>query len=372
MSRTPCSIARGPVLAAALLALALLAGACGGESGASAESEPPAAAEEPSAAATAAADDDPLAALASAAAEEGPVIWYESTPTEDMQPAIDAFTEQYPDVEVEHVRIEGGRQVAARIIQESQAGGETADIGTSGPDNIVEMQERGLLAELTTDELMVDEEVLPAPYALVTAASVYIALHNTDAVSAEDAPASWEDLADERWRGQLGTWAVPAAQANLAAEWGEERAREYTEQLAAQEPKLYASTFPLAADVGSGEVPVALGIYHTAQPPIEAGAPIEVTFLEPTAMSTIYTGLVAESPNPNAARLFLSWLHSDEGAQAYEAATGRGNPYLATETAELLADRTISEWPLEETQKLQELQDEFRPILEAGGTPVEE
>lgn len=362
-------------LALLVIVGAVITSACGGgdaeQPGGDAPQET-AAADDAAATGDAAGGDEPLAQLAEAAAGEGPVIWYESTPTEQMQPVLDAFNQRFPESEVEHVRIEAGREVGARIVQESQAGAETADIGTSGADVILELQDRDLLAELDAAELQVSQEVLPAPYyALATAVSTYVGLYNTDEVAEGDAPASWEELVDPRWQGSFATWSVPAAQAHLAQEWGEERVREYVQQMAALQPRLYASTFPLASDVGSGQVPVALGIYHSAQPPIEAGAPIGVALLEPTSVSTIYTGLVADSPNANAAKLFAAWLHTDEGAQAYEAATGRGSQYLDTETAALLEGRTIAEWPLEETPTLRELTEEFTAILESSGTPVE-
>lgn len=314
---------------------------------------------------------DSLARLAAAAEGQGPVVWYESTPTEEIQGVVDAFMERFPGVGLEHVRLEGGSGVAARIVQERQANAPTADVGTSGPDTILELTDREALETLSAEDLGISEQLLPDPTALATAVSTYVALYNTDAISSEDAPSEWEDLVDPRWQGQLGTWAIAAGQANLASAWGEERTTELVEQMAALQPRLYSSTFPLAADVGSGELPVALGIYHTAQPPIEAGAPLEISLLDPTPVSTIYSGLVEGSPNLDAAKLFLAWLHSDEGNQAYEEATGRGSPFLDTQTAELLADRELAEWPISERTTLERLLDEYSTLLEQGGSVVD-
>jgi iron(III) transport system substrate-binding protein len=274
-----------------------------------------------------------LRELADAASSEGPVIWYESTPPEQIDGVIKAFNERYPDVRVEQVRSVGGRDVAARIVQESRANAETADIATSGITVIHELEERGLLADLSADELEVNKKVIPVPYAMVTAASVDVALYNSEQVSEEEAPKSWEDLLDPKWKGKLGAWAIPTGLSNLPEVWGQERTTRYVEDFAAQQPRLYSSTFPLASDVGTGEVPVALAFYHSAQPPIKGGAPIKINMLDPTPIATIFTGLVKDTPNPNAAKLFLSWLHSDEGARAYEDATYRGNPYLGTKSA---------------------------------------
>lgn len=311
-------------------------------------------------------------ALEEAAPSEGTVIWYESTPPEQMDRVIQAFNERYPDVEVEQVRSVGGRDVAARIVQESRANAETADIATSGITVIQELEERDLLAELSADELEVTEEVIPAPYAMATAASVDVVIYNGEQVSSEEAPRTWEDLLDPRWKGRVGAWAIPTGLSNLPEVWGQERTTRYVSDFAAQQPRLYASTFPLASDVGTGELPVALAFYHSAQPPIEGGAPIEINLLDPTPVATIYTGLVKDTPNPNAAKLFLSWLHSDEGARAYEEATYRGNPYLDTETARLLEGRQVAEYGFEEIDTYSNLLERYSTILEEGGTTVED
>lgn len=370
---------------ALLMMLLLVLAACGGggapdeesagsasasDSAASGDSDASGASE--SSAPSGEASEDPLAGLAAQAEGQGPVVWYESTPTEEIQGVVDAFEERFPGIGLEHVRLEGGAGVAARIVQERQANAPTADVGTSGPDTILELTDREALETLSAEELGVPSEVLPDPTALATAVSTYVALYNTEAVSSADAPASWEDLVDPRWEGAIGTWAIAAAQANLASAWGEDRTTEYVQQMASLQPRLYPSTFPLAADVGSGELPVALGIYHTAQPPIEAGAPLEINLLDPTPVSTIYSGLVEGSPNLEAAKLFLAWLHSDEGNQAYEDATRRGSPFLDTQTAELLSDRELAEWPISERPTLERLLDEYSTILEEGGSPVED
>ena len=307
--------------------------------------------------------------LAAAAAEEDPVLWYESTPEEDMVPLIEAFNAEYPEIEIEQIRLVGGTDIGARIVQENQAGAETADIATSGASTAQVLQERNVLAEIDGGELGIPDELMPNPHLIATAASVYVILYNSDLVPEDEAPESWEDLLDERWAGELGLWTIPAAQAHLAEEWGEERTTEYVQDLAALQPKLYSSTFPLAADVGAGEVPAALGILHAAQPTIDAGAPVEVSVLEPTPLNTIYSVMIEGTPSPNASKVFLHWLHTEEGAQAYENATGRGNPYMASEAAELLADVTIAEWPPGDTT-YGELMDRYREILEEGASEV--
>ena len=71
-----------------------------------------------------------LDALAAEAADGPPVVWYESSPEDQADRIIEAFNEAYPDIDVQHVRITGGNQLAARAVQETQARGHTADLPT--------------------------------------------------------------------------------------------------------------------------------------------------------------------------------------------------------------------------------------------------
>src|ERR1700704_2524792 len=69
---------------------------------------------------------DAVQELAAAAAKKGPVIWYESSPPEAILKIAAAFNKRYPDIKTQFVRNTGGGGIAARVIQESEAGAATA------------------------------------------------------------------------------------------------------------------------------------------------------------------------------------------------------------------------------------------------------
>ena len=303
-----------------------------------------------------------------AQAAEGPmVLWYESSQSEQAAEIIDAFNATYPDIPVEHVRSTGGNNIAVMIQQEAQAGVETASLATGGISHLSALEEAGLLMDLP--DLGIEEALVSGDHLVNTAASVYVALRNTDAVADDEAPTTWDAFLDPKWKGRIGTWIRAAGFANLAQQVGEAEAQRLVEGFAAQEPLLYQSTFPLAQQVAAGEVDVAMGIYHTAQPPIQAGAPLKVGALDPTPMNTIWSGVVEAGGNTAGAAVFLAWLVSPEGAAAYEAATDRGNALIAgTNTAALLEGVTLAEWPPAETETYTELQTRFNEILASGGT----
>jgi ABC-type Fe3+ transport system substrate-binding protein len=320
---------------------------------------------------TGAAHAQPSDELVAEAQEGGTVLWYESSQAEQAAQIIDAFNESYPDIVVEHVRVTGGNGLGATIIQEAQAGAETASLATGGVSHLGALLERDLLAEVP-EGANIDERLMQGDHLVNTAASVYVAVWNTDAVAEGDEPTSWEDFLEDQWQGRIGTWVISAGFSNLAAEYGEEETRALVEQFAAQEPLLYRSTYPLAQQVAAGEVDVAMGIYHTAQPPIQAGAPIEVGALDPTPMNTIWSGIVNAGDNQAGAAVLMSWLVSPEGAIAYENATNRGNAIVeGTNTSALLEGATLSEWSYEQTDSYRGLMEEFNETLATGGTSVE-
>jgi ABC-type Fe3+ transport system substrate-binding protein len=309
-----------------------------------------------------------LEALAAAAEKEGPVVWYESSPADQAAKIVAAFAKRWPKVKVEHVRIVGGNEFPARIMRESQANSPTADVGSGGADHVWALAERNLLAKLDWSTIGIPKALAATDFAVVSAASVYVLLWNTTKVKDDEAPKSWDDLVDPKWRGRVGTWVRSAGIAHLPKVWGAARTDAWVAKLVAQKPFLFKSTFPLAQQVAAGEVDVAIGIYHTAQPPIKKGAPIKVRALDPTPISSIFSSITAKARNPNGAKLLMAWLHSAEGAAAYEEATDRGNHLIpATATAKLLAGRTVAEFPADETATYSAFAKKYDEMLAKAG-----
>jgi len=305
--------------------------------------------------------------LVKQAAAAGPINWYESSPPEQGAEIVAAFKKHYPDLDLRHVRVPGGNDLPARIIQESQASDGTADVASAGAGHIWELAKRDLARPLADAGVTLPADLTPVPFGMVTAASIYCLVWNTQAVPAGEEPKTWQDMLDPRWKDRCGTWVLAVAFTHLAKDWGYDKAKSYLEAFAAQKPLLYKSTFPLAQQVAAGEVDVAIGIYHTAQPPIDAGAPIKVKAFDPVPTSTIYSIIPTKARNPAGAAVLLHWLSTPEGALAYEAATSRGNPRIAeTKTAQLLAGKDISEFPPDETDEYSRILKEFNQILADG------
>lgn len=311
---------------------------------------------------------NPLDALAETAAGQGPVVWYESSPEEQIDQVIEAFNAVYPDVEIQYVRLVGGNNLASRAVQEMQAQNRTADVVTGGADHVWQLAERGYMESVDWQALGLGENLTPTDFAVATTASVYVVLWNTDKVKDEEVPTTWEAVIDPKWTGRIGHWVRAASFAQLADYWGVEEARKKLEDFVKLKPFLFKSTFPLAQQVAAGEVDLAIGFYHTAQPPILAGAPLKALALDVTPMHTIYSGVTKNARNLDGAKLLVAWLSTPEGALAYESATHRGNPLIeSTNTYALLQGKTIVEWAPEKSVELGVVNEEFNKILAAAG-----
>ena len=303
-----------------------------------------------------------------AAANEHPVVWYESSKEDQIEKVIAKFNERYPDVKVQHLRVAGGNKMTGRIIQEVQGQGYTGDLVTTGAAQAWEMNDRSLLQSADWQALGVPKKLTPVDFTVAIAASVYVIIINTDRVKPADEPKGWDDINDPKWKGRMGSWVRAGAHTQMAKVWGVEKAQAELEEYVKLQPLLFKSTFPLAQQVGAGEVDIAIGFFHTAQPPMDAGAPVKRIALDPAPMHTIYTSMTKGARNTPGAKLFLSWLATPEGAAAYEGATSRGNHLMeGTKTYDLVKNAEVAEWPAEETDKYQETFAVFNKILGSAG-----
>ena len=142
--------------------------------------------------------------LYAAAKQEGKIVVYTGRTVTAMQILSKAFSEKYPGVEVDFFRA-GLSQVMERFSTESAAGKHSADVVDLVVRRSKEAHSKGLVTPYTPPALanypanMQVEGGIYVPYALHLGSFAW----NTDLVSAEDVPQTWEDLLDPKWKGKL-------------------------------------------------------------------------------------------------------------------------------------------------------------------------
>jgi iron(III) transport system substrate-binding protein len=296
-----------PLLATVVLILS----ACGGGA-VQAPSGSPAASAAATLAATSAPSPVPSPVDLAAAKAEGTLSWYTSTPQNQAQKIADMFTAK-TGIKVQLFR-SGGEAVMTRFLTEQDAGKTAADVvTTSDPAAFNGLARDGKLLAFTP----AGAELVPAsakgPNALWISQrlNLIVPAYRTDKVTSP--PASWKDLADPRFKGQL-VMADPAftsfaylvvhslsRDSNLG--W------DYFKKLAANGTMIVQGHAQLATALISGERTVAIesdaGQLFTD---IQKGAPIKI--LSPTEGVFLINSPMAipvKAPHPNAARAFVEF-----------------------------------------------------------------
>ena len=103
-------------------------------------------------------------------------------------------------------------------------------------------------------------------------------------------------------------------------ELGEERAREYLKKLALQKPAPIGAAARVVIDqVIAGEYAIALQSFpENAIFSASKGAPVKWIPMKPTMTGIVSTvGVLANSPNPNAAKLLVEYMLEEEGQKLY-------------------------------------------------------
>ena len=256
-----------------------------------------------------------------AAKKEGKVVWYTSLALPSAEKVAKLFEAAYPGIKVE-VHRSGSERILGRVMQELKANIKNADIvHTSDAGHFVMFKEKGLLLKHTPAGV----DAFPAGfkdkdgYYYGLRATVSAIAYNTKAISAAEAPRSWKDLLDPKWKGKLVT-AHPgysgvitthvAALVNLHG-W------DYFKQLAQNRLMLVQSAVDPSGVVASGERPVAVnGGDYTFYQTKKKGNPVEIVYpKEGVPLIVSPTAIMSFAPHPNASKLFTDFTFSREVQQ---------------------------------------------------------
>jgi iron(III) transport system substrate-binding protein len=263
------------------------------------------------------------AALEAAARKEGTLTWYiAQVDGETAEVMGKAFSAQYPDVKVSVIRTTG--QVAyERLLQDLKNDAPQCDVfSTTDIAHMPALMKRKALANYTPDNAA---SLAPAfqglgqdGYCYPNHSTLMLIIANTQHVKPEEAPKNWPDLLDPKWKGRVafghpafsgyvGVWTV---QMRKLYGW------DYFDKLAKNNPRIGRSGNDPITLLNAGECVTGLGPLATALLTASKGNPMQVIY--PTDGSVLCTGpsgVLANAPHPNAARLFMNWLLSKQCAQ---------------------------------------------------------
>ena len=256
----------------------------------------------------------PAATLLEAARKEGRVVVYTASFTEVMQEVVNDFNKHFPFIKVEVVRASGG-QLITRVQTEAAAGKLTADV--------VDHSDRALMKRI--EDLFQDyappnaADYLPASlvstklWPTITPCWVIVSQSELQ----KNPPKTWWDLCKPEYAdGQIGTVIGPSGGTTWTRIMFERQVlgEDYWPKQAAVKPRLYPSGAPLSDALVRGEVTIAPLIHNIIYPKKLQGAPVEIVFPPEGIPVTPYaSGIPKTAQHPNAARLFLDYMLSEEG-----------------------------------------------------------
>lgn len=256
-----------------------------------------------------------------AAKKEGKIVWYTSLALTSSEKVAKLFEASYPGIKVE-VHRTGSQRILQRVMQELQANIKNADVvHTSDAGHFVLLKEKKLLMKYTPAGV---EKFPPGfkdkdGYYFGLRATVNVIAYNSKIIPAGEAPRTWKDLLDPKWKGKMVT-AHPGysgiiathvlALANLYG-W------DYFRQLAQNRLMLVQSAVDPSGVVTSGERPIAVnGGDYTFYQIKKQGNPVEIVYpKEGVPLVISPTAITSFAPHPNAARLFTDFTFTKEVQQ---------------------------------------------------------
>jgi iron(III) transport system substrate-binding protein len=259
--------------------------------------------------------------LVAAARKEGSVVFYSSYDVAVGEVFRKGFEAKYPGVAVQ-VERSGSERIFSRIAQEYESGIHAVDVVDSADaTHLMFWKRKGLLAPYVPEGIDKWPADMRDPDGFYAAdrASLTVIGYNTKLVKAEDAPKSYADLLDAKWKGKI-VKAHPAYSGNVMTTtyalsqllgWG------FYEKLATQRVLQVQSSTEPPKKVALGERPVMIdGNEYNLFLLKKQGSPIDVVYAEEgTTLCPGMAGIMKDAPHPNAARLFASYLFSLEAQQ---------------------------------------------------------
>jgi iron(III) transport system substrate-binding protein len=261
---------------------------------------------------------DPNGELAQAARNEGKVVLYHNQPEWESEIIQNELKEIYGiDVEVWRG---SGTKVYEKIRAEYQSDTHVVDVFQTAPLLLEQMAKDGMCKAIDLPPdlqgILDPKSLVQAPYGFIPNNAPLVFVYNTELLSEEETPSSFEEWADPKWKGMitLGDPTVHTTTAQwfytLKNIWGEEKWLEWVEALKEQELYLQSSLTPCAQVVAIKERAMGLTYITSAIAEVEKGAPIKMKIMPTAVGSPTIAGVYSEAPNPNAARLLLLWLLS--------------------------------------------------------------
>ena len=263
-------------------------------------------------------------ALIEAARKEGKASFYTALELNTSERLARAFEAKYPGIAI-RVERSGAERVFQRIAQEQSSRIYAVDVVCStDPSHFIDWTGKNWVEPYVTEDMarhFPRDQVDPDGMHATLCAWLEVIGYNTNLVKPEDAPKSYADLLDPKWQGKIAKGHPGYSGAILTNTylWVREFGWPYLEKLAQQKVMQLQSAADPPKKISIGERAVmadgndySLEVAKLNKQPVEVVHPAEGSPVIP-----VPSGIFRSAPNPNAARLFQSFLFSVDAQQIF-------------------------------------------------------
>jgi iron(III) transport system substrate-binding protein len=256
--------------------------------------------------------------LVEAAKKEGEVVLYSSLPVWANEKLCKAFEKEY-GIKAGFYRA-GSLKVLQKFLNEKSVGMVKADVFHNlYAAGFQTFKNDGYSVAYDSPEgsMYPDEFKDPDGHYYAIRLVAMCMAYNSDSIKKEDAPKSWEDMIDPKWKGMLvsADYMYGASQLATYYFWLDKFGIDFIEKLGQNNPMIVSSHGNAAKVMVSGERPIVIEMnsYDTWSKGQKGLPAVNVFPEEGVPFVPGYACVTADAPHPNAARLFLDFLLSEEG-----------------------------------------------------------
>jgi iron(III) transport system substrate-binding protein len=252
--------------------------------------------------------------LVAGAKKEGKLLVYASATAPQLQMYFATFNKRYPFIKTEFFRT-GKQALVNKILIEEKAKQRLADVVHTSVIETNILKKRGALSRYVPMEGSSLPSEYKDPDGIWTSAYVSGTLlgFNSKQVKRADAPKTYDELLNPRWRNGIG---MDSNKIEWFAMLLKLKGRPYMEKLAALNPSVRSGNTLVLQLLSAGEFPISAGVYEYSVEDMKTkGAPVDWIGLEPVITYTVAVSLPSQPNNPNSAKLFIEWLLSKEGQE---------------------------------------------------------
>lgn len=268
---------------------------------------------------------DTAVADAGGAQYSGKVMLYSSMKETQLNAVKEAFEKKYPGITLD-VYAAGGGKVTTKMATEAKAGQINADIIWLGdPSDYEGFKKEGYLQPYSSPEAAniastyIDKDGYYTAARLVTMGVAWCTLPGVG-IADEEAPKTWDDLLDPKWKDQIVM--TDPTQASTTKYWvaammqSSKYGKEYFQKLHDNGVMLESSTNSTHNKVADGSYKVGICLDYISAGLINQGSPLKFHFTDNDVITmTSPIALVVNNPNGENGKLLYDFILSKEGQE---------------------------------------------------------